>query len=228
MFKYKHEAHKKYGEHSKSHCFLLVALMSLVFFIVVSIIYAAYLFIDATRIANVSGVHLTKNLALAVSDLKGNLYSDENRGIKDWMVHSDRQNGFVLKHPNDWEMRECEQECEGVFLRLKKYEDSSINKSLISVIDSGVFSLEDGAGWKEIPAKKGISWDDSWKEELVAGRMGIRTGKVKTDKGLQRDVIFWKDEQKKKIFYLEATYYTEKSEGVENIFNKIISEFKFI
>ncbi|HCO99802.1 MAG: hypothetical protein US57_C0007G0031 [Candidatus Moranbacteria bacterium GW2011_GWC2_37_73] len=226
MFKYRHhDAHKKYDDHNKSHYICLLTLISLVFFIVMGIGYAIYLFVDAMPSSNVSGVHITKSLVLAVDGLKGNLYSDSSRGIKDWIINTDETNGFEIKHPNDWEV----QNNANSFFLLKKYTDiRSRNSSLASAIEVGSISLGESESCEAAAGKKSIKWDPDWKEEMINGRMGVRTGKVKTAEGLIRDVIFWKNEEEGKIFYLEATYYTDKSTEFENIFKNVISEFRFL
>lgn len=225
MFKHQNDVHKKYGDHNKAHCFLLMAIMFLVVCIVAGISYGAYLFIDATHISNSAGVHLTRNLSLAVDAIKGNLYTDESRGIKDWIVYTDNLNRFQIKYPNDLQMQKSSEN----ILSLKKYANSNSKSSSLSfTINVGTLSLQGGDILREAAKLKGITLCADPKEELFAGRMGIRTGKVKTDDGLVKDVIFWKDDQGDKVFYLEVTYFTDKTISCENIFENVISEFEFI
>ncbi|KKP95169.1 MAG: hypothetical protein UR99_C0031G0005 [Candidatus Moranbacteria bacterium GW2011_GWD2_36_12] len=225
MFKHQNDVHKKYSDHNRAHCFLLMAIMLLVACIVAGISYGAYLFIDATHISNSAGVHLTKNISLTVDAIKGNLYTDESRGIKDWIVYTDNLNGFQIKYPNDLKLQKNDEN----ILSLKKYlNNNSKSSSLSFSVNIGTLSLQSEDILREAAKLKGITLCIDPKEELFAGRMGVRTEKVKTEDGLVRDAIFWKDDQENKVFYLEATYFTDKTISCENIFENIISEFKFI
>lgn len=225
MDKFKYGVAEVCDEKKHADWFSLLAVGSLVFLIVGGIVYAIYIFIGATRISDASGVHITKNLSLAVDDLRGRLYTDQSRDIKDWMIHNDQENGFNVKHPNDWEM----QENTSSFLLLKKYKDSSAkNSSLLVTLEIASIPLEKGQSLRDAALKKGIVWKNSWKEEFIGGRMGVKTGKVKTVDGLDRDAIFWNDEQAGRVFYMEITYFTSQALELENIFTKIIAEFKFI
>lgn len=225
MAKFKYGVKEVRDKRKRADWFSLLLIVGLIICIVSGISYALYLFIDATHISDASGVHITKNLSLAANDLRGKLYTDESRGIKDWMIHTDSVNGFEIKYPNDWET----QKNTNSFLLLKKYQDNSSKSSLLlTTLEVGSISLEKGQIMKDAALKKGIIWQNDWKEEIIGGRNGVRTGKVKTTDGLYRDAIFWNNEQNGKVFYLEATYFTNQSIELENIFTNIIAEFKFI
>jgi hypothetical protein len=217
----------------ESSCLSLLSIVLMVFFIVLSISYATWILIDATRIADISGIHITKNLVLAVDNFKGKLYTDKNRGIKDWMIHTDKSNGFEIKHPNDWEMQTGQKN--NLFLFLKTYKNigsDAKSKALLMTVE--LKGLEEGVGGRtlqDIRAEEGFISQDVWKEEIINGRLASRTGRIKTADGLLKDAIFWKPVENQKGFYLEATYYTDDINDTkynEAIFNNVISEFKFL
>jgi hypothetical protein len=215
----------------ESNRFSILAMIVLVFFLVSGIGWATYLFIDASGVSNAADVHITKGLLLGVSSLKGDLYTNESLGIKDWMVHADNANGFELKYPNDWEVRTASPD--GALLFLKAYKKSS-NKSVSLLMTVETKESDEASKDKSINAiasQEGFSWDDNWKEEEIGGRIGIRTGKIKTTDGFVKDSVFWKSVEGTKGFYLEATYYTNNINDAiynEAVFDKVVSEFKFL
>jgi len=209
----------------------LFAMALVVFAVVTGVGYATYLFIDATGIPDIAGVHITNSLSLAVSDLQGKLYTDESRGIKDWLIYTDKANGFELKHPNDWELQAGAKD--GIFLFLKTYKKSEDKSSslLMTVKVRGSDEASEGKSLRDIVMKEGFVWQDNWKKEEFGGRMATRTGKIKTTDGLLKDSIFLISAAGDKGFYLEATYYTDNYNDAkynEDVFNKVISEFKFL
>lgn len=217
----------------ESSCLSILSIVLLVFFIVLGVGYATWIFIDATRISDISGVHITKNLKLAVNDFRGQLYTDKKRGINDWMIHTDKVNGFEIKHPNDWEMQAGQQD--NFLLFLKTYQNSNGDaKSKALLLTVKVKSITAGLGEKtsdSINLEEGFIEQADWKKEQINGRIATRTGKIKTIDSLFKDAIFWEPADGKKGFYLEATYYTDNVNDIkynEDIFNKIISEFKFL
>lgn len=214
----------------ESSCLSIFAIIGLVFAVVGSISYAAYLFIDATHISDIAGIHISKNISLEINDLRGKLYTDEKRGIKDWIIHTDKVNGFEIKHPNDWEMQDGQQKN---YLLLKVYKNSDTkSSSLLMTVEVGGNNEDDTEkSLENMAAKEGFAWQDDWKKEEVNGRTGVRSGKTKTADGLIKDAIFWETDQNQKSFYLEATYYTDNVNDAkynEAIFDNIISEFKFL
>jgi|GEM_PF-4797892 len=209
----------------------LFAMALLVFTVVTGIGYATYLFIDASGISDIAGVHISKSFSLAADDFRGKLYTDESRNIKDWIIYTDKINAFELKHPSDWEMQTHPKE--GILLFLKTYKTSSSrNSSLLMTVEvRGIEQQESENSLKRILEGEDLAKQDSWKEMESNGRMGIRTGKMKTPEGLIKDAIFWKPVDGKKGFYLEATYYTDNYNDAkynEMVFENVISEFKFL
>jgi hypothetical protein len=209
----------------------LFAMALLVFAVVTGVGYATYLFIDASGISDVAGVHITNSFSLAADDLRGKLYTDESRGIKDWMIHTDKVNGFELKHPNDWEMQATQKDGIFLFLRTYKKSDTKSSSLLMTVEVRGSDEKSEGKSLRDIIMEEGFIWQDNWKKEEMGGYSSTRTGKIKTADGLLKDAIFWTPAVGDKGFYLEATYYTDNYNDAkynEDVFNKVISEFKFL
>lgn len=209
----------------------LFAMAVLVFVVVTGIGYATYLFIDASRISDIAGVHITKNFSLVFNDLQGKLYTDESRGIKNWMIHTDKANGFELKHPNDWKMQVVKKD--GNFLLLKTYkksEDRSLSL-LMTVKVRGNDEANEKKSLRAIIKEEGFVWQENWKKQELDGRLATRTGKTKTVDGLLKDAVFLTTTAGSKGFYLEATYYTDNYNDAkynEEVFNKVIAEFRFL
>ena len=221
---------ERFKKGSDSGSTSILAAIGLVVFMVVSIAYATYLFIDATHISDAAGIHVTGNLMLAINDVQGKLYNNPEKGIQNWMIHDDKKNGFEIVHPNNWEMQNGTND---EYLILKAYKALNVNtKSMIMSVEVGGSDEADSEKvLKDMASEENFVWSSNWKEEEINGRMGIRTGKTKTTDGLLRDAIFWAPTQNKKALYLEATYYTDNFNDAkynEGVFENVISEFKIL
>lgn len=193
----------------------------LVFLIVAGISYAAYLFLGATHMSDAAGLHLTKSFQLAASDVKGDLYSNDARGIKDWMVYSDKNDLFEIKYPNNWKLQEGK---ESVTLKLfQANNDPRANALQMSIVVGAQSMLE--PSFKEFLSQRSIVWDGEWKESTVNDRAYLETGCIKMDGGLTKEIMLWGDKKKGKVIFLEATYFQEKHEAAKSLFHKIASEF---
>ena len=216
------ECHSKKGEN-----FVILAIIFLTVFIVVAVTYSAYLFIDVTHITSVAGVHVTKTLSMAASSAQGKLYSDPKNGIADWLVYTDKSHGFEIKYPNDLILQKGSKGSEHLIV-VKESNDSSGNgaSSLSAAIYVDVKDSPDSMSIREEVKKMGIAWDENWKQEQFGGRPGIRTGEIKDSSGAVRDMVIWQFGGK--IFSLEEDCFSANSQETQDIFNKIVSEFKFI
>lgn len=212
----------KSGNHS--HVIMIVALIMLVLTIVGGMIYSAYLFVDATHLSDIAGIHITKSFTLAAKDAQGNLYSNEAKGIKEWYIF-EKDGIFRIKYPNSFRF----QENEDGSIMIKEFSSGSESRSnaLNLTVTVQTQALE-GKSIQEIAVAKGIAWNDQWKEEEINKRIGIRTGDLKGSDGITREYIFWKDIAGKNVIIFEGTYYLEKHVPCKTAFNKILSEFELL
>lgn len=203
---------------------MIVALIMLVLTIVGGMIYSAYLFVDATHLSDIAGVHITKSFTLAAKDARGNLYSNESKGIKDWYVF-EKEGIFRIKHPNTYRL----QNNQDGSIMLKEFSGNTDNRS--NALNFSITVLQqplDGKSIEEIMVAKGIEWNSQWKEETINGRNAVRTGEMKGKDGITREYIFWKDLENKNVVTFEGTFYMEKHEICKASFNKILSEFELL
>ncbi|EKE25114.1 MAG: hypothetical protein ACD_5C00289G0003 [uncultured bacterium] len=206
--------------------FMAIAIIFFIVFIVAVVTFSAYLLIDITKVSNLSNVHVTKNIKMAANDAKGNLYSDPQKGIKNWIVYADRQNGFEIKYPNEYEFERSNSE-EGRIITLKRKNASHQGTdSLSCAVYVDVKRTSDSASLKEELERMGILWKDEWKQEDIGGRSGIRTGNIKDSEGREREMVIWQFGGK--IFSLQEYHFNEDSARESETFKKIISEFKFL
>lgn len=206
--------------------FMVLAIMTLTAFIVVAVTLSAYLLIDITHVSNLSNIHITKNLLMAANNAKGDLYSNSEKGIKDWIIYTDKQNGFEIKYPSEYKFEKIN-EGDGRLLSLKASNKTPQGiDSLSTAIYVSLKDSENNISLKDEIEKRGISWDDKWQQQEIGGRPGIRTGPVVDLDGMERELVFWQFGGK--IFSLEEYHFNEDSRKEDDIFNKIVSEFNFL
>ncbi|NTW26748.1 MAG: hypothetical protein HGA36_00230 [Candidatus Moranbacteria bacterium] len=198
----------------------ILAMASLVFVLVVGISYAMYLLVDAMGISNASGIHVTKNMMLAVEGAKGNLYSNTEKNIKDWIVYKNEFDGYEIKYPNDLESNK---NASGAF-ELKKTipggdpkQSSLLYTFMFSRIDEDVSVNVETFMQKRYP-----EWTGTAKRDVFGGKEGLRTGVFKSVSGIYKDVVCWKNESK--VLCLESKYYLENNADYVSIFDKVIAE----
>lgn len=198
----------------------ILAMTALVLFIVSGIMYGAYLFIDATRLPDFAGVHVTKNFVLAVKDAQGQLYSNEEKGIKDWVKRKDQENGYEIKYPIEWK---SQVNSEGNFVIKDIYGNSKTNSLAMSITVGKIAVYSDV---NNVLKEKGIKINSELKDQVISGKQAIRTGKVKAADGKSKDLILWKNDNN--VLLMEVVYFTEKTEDLEHMFENILSEFRFL
>lgn len=198
----------------------LFATMFLAVCIVGGISYATYLFIDATKIPDIAGIHITKNIMLAVESIKGNLYTNEEKGIKDWIVRKDEALGLTMKYPNDLVV---EKTVDGE-LEFKKagLNANSKNQSLVYAFLIGEKSSSENSNVGEFIKNKYPEWNGKLGAGFFGGKEGFRTGMFKSESGIFKDIICWK--MGDKFVYAESRYYLEKNNEYAGLFDKVISE----
>ena len=201
--------------------FIIFAIILLTILIVSAVTYSIYLFIDISKISNAADIHVTKNLLLASKEVRGKLYSKPENGINNWIIFADKGNRYEIKYPNDM-LKQTDPSC-GHKLSLKKYNPAGNSLSLAVYVD--VQNVADDLSIRKAMENDGIIWNDSWKQEEFGGRSGIRTGEIRDESGLIKDLVYWQFNGK--IFTIEVNYFDSIIEN-ENIFNKIISELSFI
>lgn len=206
--------------------FMTVAIMLFILFIVAAVTFSAYLLIDITKVSNLSNIHVTKNMKLAASDVTGNLFSDPAKGIKDWIVYADKQSGFEIKYPSEYEFVKNYGD-DGRMITLKKSNPNQRGTdSLSSAIYVDMRQANDSASLKNEVEKMGIVWNDAWVQEEIGGRPGIRTGVIKDLAGMDRELVIWQFGGK--IFSLQEYHFNEDSSKEREVFKKIVTEFRFL
>ncbi|KKQ52081.1 MAG: hypothetical protein US70_C0011G0033 [Parcubacteria group bacterium GW2011_GWD2_38_11] len=207
----------------ESNCLSIWALVALVSFTVVGVIYAAYLLVGATGITNVAGVHITKNLILAAKSAQGKLYTNQEKGIKDWIIYKDENLGCSIKYPNDLLLaRTSDDE-----LEFKKNGENlnSKQRSLLYAFVIRKKSIASSQSGQDFIKNKYPEWDGKFETGLYGGKEGWRTGVFKSVNGIYKEVVFWKLEEK--AVYVESRYYLENNGEYVEMFKKMISEITF-
>jgi hypothetical protein len=209
-----------------SGSFVVVAIICLTMTIVLAVIYLVYVFIDLTHVSNAANVHVTKSLTLAARKAQGNLYSNPEKGISNWVVSADKLNGYEIKYPDNLLVQRQPDSGEHS-LALKKFNLGPKGAdSLLMAIYVDSETVSDKFSLRDEIKEKGLTWDENWRQQEIGGRPGIRTGVVRDEYGVSKELILWQFGGK--IFMLEADYFnTDSSEGSE-LFEKIVSEFKFV
>ncbi|EKE18891.1 MAG: hypothetical protein ACD_9C00205G0006 [uncultured bacterium] len=210
-------------EAKDSNCFSILALISLVVLLVVGVMYATYIFIEATGISNIAGVHVSKNIFLATKSAQGKLYSNEEKGIKDWIIYKDAAAGFVVKYPNDLEEgRTLDNE-----LEFKKTNQSASSRNQL-LLFSIVVGEDTNENLNDIDfiKNKYPEWDGKLQRDILGEKEGLRTGVFKSASGIYKELVFWN--MGKRRIYIESRCYSENMGEHTDIFNKVISEFNIL
>ncbi|KKQ46307.1 MAG: hypothetical protein US63_C0003G0020 [Candidatus Moranbacteria bacterium GW2011_GWC2_37_8] len=215
------DCHSKEGE-----SFIALAIIFFIMFIVAAVTFSAYLFIDLTHISNIAGVHVTKNLLMAANSAKGELYNNSEKGITNWRIYTDKNNGFEIKYPSEYTLQKNEDGSEHLVTLKKSNLSPKGSDSLSSAIYVDIKNVGDNTSLKDELKEMGIEWNETWSQRDIGGRLGIRTGDVKDTDGREREVVIWQFGGK--IFSLEEYHFNEDSSLDRDLFNKIVSEFKFI
>lgn len=205
--------------------FVTLAIILFTVFMVAAVTFSAYLIIDVTRVSNLSNIHVTKNLLMAANNAKGDLYSDPQKGIKDWIIYADRPNGFEIRYPSEYKLEKGNGEGQVIALKRSNLTPQGID-SLSSIIYVNINQSGDGTSLKDEAEKMGISWQDNWTQQEIGGRPGIRTGEITDSSGSKKDVILWQFGGK--IFSLQEYHFNENALKDDENFEKIVSEFRFL
>lgn len=202
----------------------LVALTTcaLVLFLVIAVTYVLYLFVRATKLTDIAGVHISKSIFLEYKSLKGELYTDQANGIENWIVSEDEVNGFRVKYPNDWQ----KQEDERGFIFKKSKQGLQKTESLESVIHVEKLEGIDADAVESILIKENLELSDKQKADISNFSDQFRTGKTKAQDGLCKELVFCKSNGN--IYVMKVVYYLEDSVEFEKIFNTMVSQFTII
>ena len=201
----------------------LVSIIIIILFSAVAGMYAIYLFVDLTRINDVANVHVTQNIKLAARTIQGNVFNDPEKGIKNWMLHRDLENGFEIAHPEDWIMGDSSNH----LFEIKRYNSQrSANESLAAIIQLDKLENPRGLSLVEFAANESGLKADTLRREEVSGKDLIRTGKRKEESGLAYSKIYW--EREGNNYCLKVVYYNQNNREAENDLNKIVSELKIL
>lgn len=204
----------------ESYQLSIFAMITLVFLMVVSVMYALYLFIHAMGISDIAGVHISKNLMLEVKSVQGKLYTNEEKNIKDWIIYANDSIGVDIKYPND--------------LSLTNMSENELEiKSVIPNADPKVQSLQYVLLFGKKEAVENLTAQDFIKNKFPEAeggiknvfygeKEGVRTGVFKAESGIYKEIVCWKLENK--IIYAESRYYSQNYTESANMFEKIISE----
>lgn len=195
----------------------------IVFFSVVTATYAMYLFLDLTRVNDIANVHVTENLRLAVRTIQGNVFNAPEKGIHNWMLHHDGENGFEIAHPEDWIMGENSNH----LFEIRKYNSQrSANESLSSIIYVDKLENPEGLSLEEFATKDTGLEKDILKAETINEKDFVRTGKRKEDSGLAYSKIYWQRDGKS--YRINVVYYNQNNLDAEKDLNKILAELKIL
>lgn len=217
---------KKMQKENKEGNLMVLAIIIFIVFIVAAVTFSAYLLIDITKVSNLSNIHVTKSLKMAANNAKGNLYNNPEKGIHDWIIYTDRQNGFEVKYPADYVLEKSKNES-GRVLTLKKSNNTPQgSNSLSSAIYVNIKNNADNSTLKSEIEAMNIKWNEEWSQKVIGGRYGIRTGRVTDGSGMEREVVLWQFGGK--IFTLEEYHFNEDSKKDMELFEKIVSEFRFL
>jgi hypothetical protein len=201
-----------------------LALFLIIIFLVGAITYALYVFVRISNLSNKANLHLSKNLVLAEKSIQGNLYSNEALGIKDWVIYRNESNHFEIKYPNDWEIVNDEQKLFSARLLNKQTKGQS---SLAMNVSIGSIKIEDGSDFAStVKDNERELSSDRITEEQVWGKNVLHAKKHQEESGFNGDTYYI--EMENEILYVRAQYYNANSIELEQLFQKIIEEFKII
>lgn len=199
-----------------------MTISTLILFLVIAVTYSLYLFVGAIRLPDIAGVHISKNIFLEYKNLKGELYSNKDKGIENWLVFDDEKNGFKLKYPNDYEMQRV---ASGAELKTYNKELKGMESLAMTVFVEKMDGVDE-AGIKQLLAQRGIQWRDEWRGGVIDGHEEISTGLVKGSDGIYRRLVFRRVGED--IILAEGVFYKEKPEELENSFARIVAELKIM
>ena len=195
----------------------------LVFFMITSITYALYMFIHASGLSTLAGVHITPPLKIAANEFtNGNVESIN--GYDGWLTY--KNDVFELKYQDDWEMQEIN---DGKHIvSFKKYNNSGRLgfDSLAATIFVGATPIPEGLSAKEVLLGKGVVWNNLWKQKIIGGKPGIRTGEFESESGVIKNMIFW--ELDGKLYSMEVDYLNANIIDTRSTFEKMVTQFKFL
>lgn len=194
----------------------------LILFMVATIVFALYEFVHISGISKLAGIHVTAPLK-NVADEMINGKIETIPGYERWLRYHD--DVFEFRYPNDWTVQKSDDGKNTV--SLKKYNATRQGSdSLAATVFMGFSDVPDDLSMKDILEKRGIVWNEEWKQEMFGDKPGIRTGEIKMESGIIRDSIFWKFNSK--LYSIEIDYLSDKIEADRTTFEKIIAQFKFI
>lgn len=199
----------KKGRHN-SNSIVLVFSALIILYIMGSVFYSIYLFIEITKVSDKTGIHVVTPVKKAVKNILGQ--DQESNFYKGDLLE--------LQYPRDWELKQAN------FVILRKY-----NKQQLENFESLAASVSTG----EIANPKNFSLEKLLKENKrslgkniavqVGGKKGVRTGEVVSKNHPTTDTIYW--EEKGRVVFLEAAYYNKNNTELRNDFEKIIATVKF-
>jgi hypothetical protein len=220
------EAKAEYREHKAIRSYrynnLVVVVLGLaVIFVVIMLIYALYLFLHASRLTDLAGVHVTDNAKEAAIQLmdNGKITGNQEAGYENWLTF--RGGDFEFKHPGDWELKQDDT------VTVRKFNRQSYGHfdSLAAVVT-----------FREIDNSENLSLTEAVKDEIklavkpiageIDGRKTLRTGKIVLNSGLITEKMYWQLDGK--ILSTEAVYYRQDMPDLEETFEKIIASVKFL
>ena len=198
----------------------IIPAILLVFFMVITVVFAVYQFLHVSGLTNLAGVHVTPAISAAANELV-NGKEVPISGFEDWITC--KNNFFSLKHPVDWNMQIIDKET----IELKKFNSTGRQgmESLAAILIAKAVQPSEKLSIKDIVEEKGVKWNDNWKEKLLAGEKGIHTGQFKAINGIIKDLVFWQIDGR--VYSLEISYLSINNIDNQKIFEKIITQFKF-
>ncbi len=186
-----------------------------------AVTYAMYLFVDLTKLNDIAGIHLASNIKLAARTIQGNVLNDPEKGINNWILHKDLENGFEIAHPENWIVGKGESH----LYEIKKYNSQrSVNESLAAIIYVDKLENINNLSILDFASEETGFEKDIFKKEMVSDREVFRTGKQKESSGLSYSKIFW--ENNGNNYCLKVVYYNQSSKDIEKDLEKILSELK--
>lgn len=185
------------------------------------IVYALYLFINVSKIGNVADVHMTKMMELALRSVQGKIYNNPGLGIKNWMVFSDKKNGFEVRYPENWKLDESPNH----LFQIKKYNSqASINESLAAAAFIDRWGFGSDADLEAFVLTNEKIGSNMLSRKKINGNDIIKVEKIKDEHGLAYCVAYWKG--KEGIYSFKAIHYNQKNQVTNEEFDKILSVLK--
>ncbi|EKE15992.1 MAG: hypothetical protein ACD_11C00057G0017 [uncultured bacterium] len=200
--------------------FLLGPVVAIALFSIGALVYSLYIFVDITHMGNISNVHISDSFNLAKRTLQGNVYNNEEKGIKNWMIHFDNDHSFTIKHPDSWKVGGNQNH----IFEIRLYNDqSSANESLAATIYIDRQENFDRLNLMDFVQQQTKINKNDLKSELTSGKEMVRTGKQVDAGGPIMDIVYW--EKGGYVYFLKVLYYNKNNQIAESDFDKIVSEF---